>query len=86
MKQLTLITLLLTHLFGSAPLSIEDVAHKLGLIPGTKAVLQWERIFSDQKRMQMYGIDQLSVPLQRDLKAYLINHAADSEQPIVPGL
>ena len=54
-----------------------------------KATIQWERIFSSKKRLTKYKLNythtsQLNV--QQALKNYLIEHAADSEKPIVPGL
>jgi hypothetical protein len=36
--------------------------------------------------MQKYNLNKLSKELRNDLKSYLIKHAADSEQPMVPGL
>lgn len=65
---------------------ISALAKKLNLFAGTKASIQWERIFSSKRRMQQYQIDELSAEKQFQLKKFLINHAADSEQPIVPGL
>ncbi len=65
---------------------IATVASELDLYAGTKATIQWERIFSSKRRMQKYHINTLSQELQNRLKMYLIKHAADSEQPIVPGL
>ena len=65
---------------------IKILASNLGLYAGTKATVQWERIFSSQRRMQKYNIDKLSNELKNKLQIYLIKHAADSNQPIVPGL
>lgn len=70
-------------------LSAKDMttlAIELDLYAGTKASIQWERIFSSQRRMQKYNLDKLSKELRNDLKSYLVKHAADSEQPMVPGL
>ena len=66
--------------------SIERVSLELKLIPASKAVVQWERVFSSESRMTRYHIDQLSPEVQEMLKQYLIEHAADSSQPMVPGL
>ncbi len=66
--------------------SISITAKKLNLYAGTKATIQWERIFSSQRRMEKFHIDRLPQIQKEKLKTYLINHAADSEQPIVPGL
>ncbi len=62
------------------------LAQKLNLFAGTKAAIQWERVFSSKKRMDRYNISKLPKEAQNQLKTYLINHAADSDQPIVPGL
>ena len=66
--------------------SISITAKELNLYAGTKASIQWKRIFSSQRRMVKFHIDELSQMQKEELKIYLINHAADSEQPIVPGL
>ncbi|MGD9969920.1 MAG: hypothetical protein AB7S65_05645 [Sulfuricurvum sp.] len=63
-----------------------QLCNKLGIYPGSKAKIQWERIFSDEKKMQQYKINTLSDDAKSKLKLYLIKHAADSEQPMVPGL
>ena len=65
---------------------IRKVCAELKLIPASKAIVQWERVFSSEKRMNRYAIHQLSPDVQQSLKAYLIKHAADSAQPMVPGL
>ena len=65
---------------------IRDLAKELDLYPGTKASIQWERVFSSQRRLEKYNLYNLSKETRDSLKAYLIQHAADSEQPIVPGL
>ena len=73
----------------ATPLSaqaIPKLASDLGLYGGMKASIQWERIFSSQKRLKKYNLDTLQNDVQKALKNYLIQHAADSEQPIVPGL
>ena len=65
---------------------IQDLAQELNLYGGTKASIQWERVFSSQRRLERYKLNHLSKKKQDALKNYLIQHAADSEQPIVPGL
>ena len=73
----------------SSSLHAENVillAKKLNLQAGTKATVQWERIFSSQRHLKRYKLKNLSPQTKLQLKAYLIKHAADSEQPIVPGL
>ena len=80
----------LFFLFGSIVFSNDDsiakVCKKMNLIPASKAIVQWERVFSSEKRKMKYGIEQLSPEVQELLKIYLIEHAADSSQPMVPGL
>ena len=72
-----------TNLFAR---SISDLANELNLYAGTKASVQWERIFSSDRRLKRYGLDTLEYEKLVELKYYLIKHAADSKQPIVPGL
>lgn len=66
--------------------TIEEFAHDLNLIAGTKAIVQWERVFSSPRHMKRYKIDDLPQETRDKLKEYLIQHAADSEQPMIPGL
>ena len=66
--------------------NIQALAKELNLYAGTKATIQWKRIFSSQRRMEKYELNLLDKETRNALKIYLINHAADSEQPIVPGL
>ena len=66
--------------------SIEEVCLELKLVPASKAIVQWERVFSSETRKARYHINQLSPEVQELLKQYLIDHAADSSQPMVPGL
>jgi len=86
-----LLSLTFTYLFLTSPLyaskaSIEKIAKKFNLYPGSRAVIQWERIFSTPRHLKRYKLDTLPSIQREELKCYLINHAADSEQPIVPGL
>ena len=82
--------LILFFLFGSISFANNDaiasICKELKLVPASKAIVQWERVFSSKKRKSRYGIDQLSSETQVLLKSYLIKHAADSSQPMVPGL
>jgi len=59
---------------------------ELNIAPASKAVVQWERIFSCEKRKVQFKIDQLPHETQQLLKIYLIEHAADSSQPVFLGL
>lgn len=62
------------------------LSKNLNLYAGSKATIQWERVFSSQRHLQRYKLDSLSIIQREELKKYLIKHAADSDQPIVPGL
>lgn len=62
------------------------LAHKLHLFGGEKAIIQWERVFSSPRHLKRYRLDSIDADTRQKLKTYLIAHAADSEQPILPGL
>lgn len=81
-----LLSLIFTTLFAQPTREIVDLAKSLNLYPGTKATIQWERVFSSKKKLHRYGIDMLEKKEQEALKSYLIQFSADSDQPIVPGL
>ena len=84
-----LITVLIFISFSVTSIGATDIpklAKELDLYGGMKATIQWERIFSSKKRLNKYNLSKLSESVQLALKLYLIEHAADSEQPIVPGL
>jgi len=66
--------------------SAEDIAKKLHLVAGKKAIIQWERVFKSDRKMKKYGIDKLSEDEQKILKKYLLDHAADSDHPTVAGM
>jgi len=72
-----------TTMFGN---NIANLAQELNLYAGTKATVQWERVFSSKRRLKKYGLDGLEYDKLVELKHYLIEHAADSKQPVVPGL
>ncbi len=65
---------------------ISSIAKSLNLYPGTKASIQWERVFANERKLKKYSINTLKKSQQEELRAYLIKYAADSDQPIVPGL
>jgi len=80
----TLLTFLLNPLlFGS---DMSQLSKELNLYAGSKAVIQWERVFSSQRHLKRYKLDTLPESLRHKLRNFLIEHAADSQQPIVPGL
>jgi len=87
MKRLWVILLISSSLFISLHAKgMPMLAKELSLQAGTKATVQWERIFSSQRHLTRYKLDSIPKHTRNQLKAYLIKHAADSEQPIVPGL
>ena len=63
-----------------------DIAKRLHLVAGKKAIVQWERIFKNERKMKRYGIDKLSPEERKLLKQYLLDHAADSDHPTVAGM
>lgn len=65
---------------------IQKLATSLKLFAGTKASVQWERIFSTKRRLKKYNLSHLPSDVRDELKHYLIMHAADSDRPIIPGL
>ena len=85
-KILLLLFLFVPVAFADSEDSIIKVCIEMKLVPASKAIVQWERVFSSEKRKSRHGIDQLSPEVQELLKVYLIEHAADSSQPMVPGL
>ncbi|MEA1983843.1 MAG: hypothetical protein U9N39_09890 [Campylobacterota bacterium] len=87
MKWLATILILSLSAFSSLEAqSIKTLAKELNLQAGSKATVQWERIFSSQRHLKKYKLDSIPIEIRQQLKIYLIKHAADSEQPIVPGL
>lgn len=78
--------LAITALHSNDTEEVANLANELNLFAGTKATAQWERIFSSTRRMKDYSLDTLPSDKLNKLKNYLIEHAADSNQPIVPGL
>lgn len=83
-KNVLILLLLLTSILADEDVSA--LAKNLNLYAGTKASIQWERIFSSERRLKRYNLDKLNENELTKLKNYLIKHAADSKQPIVPGL
>lgn len=80
----TLLTLLLNPLlFGS---DMSQLSKELNLYAGSKAAIQWKRVFSSQRHLKRYKLDTLPKSVRDELYKFLVHHAADSQQPIVPGL
>ena len=86
MKSITFILLTSSLFVLLHAKTAKSIAQELHLQPGAKASVQWERVFSSPRHMKKYKVDTLDKESIVKLKTYLINHAADSAQPIVPGL
>jgi hypothetical protein len=85
MKFFALIFILFSLAIGQEA-DIANLAKSLKLSAGSKAVVQWERIFKSKRKMKKYKIDTLSDSNRVNLKEYLINHAIDSDQPTIAGV
>jgi len=85
-KQLLLMLLFFSFNLSAYDNSMAILSKKLNLYAGSKATIQWERVFSSQRHLKKYKLDTLSINERKELKKFLIQHAADSDQPIVPGL
>jgi len=83
MRNIIIIVLVAPIIFAN---NAQELASRLELVAGSKATVQWERVFSSERRKKKYHINTLSSNEIENLKKYLIKHAADSDQPIVPGL
>jgi len=85
MKFLILLFTLFSFVYASSS-GTEQLAKSLNLSAGSKAIVQWERIFQSEKKMKRYHIYKLSVQEKNILKKYLIKHAIDSDQPTIAGI
>jgi len=65
---------------------ISLLAKRLNLSAGSKAIVQWERVFKSTRKMKKYKIDTLTNEKKEMLKEYLIQHAIDSDQPTIAGI
>lgn len=63
----------------------QQLSNELKIDPSSKAIKQWERIFSTEDKLKQLGIDKLSASDKAELKKFLIDHAADSDKPTVAG-
>ena len=78
---LLLLFFLFSHVAAKEP---KELAMDLNLYPGTKASIQWKKIFNSQEKLEYYQITKLSEEEFLKLQKYLISHAADSQNPVVP--
>ena len=78
------ITITLTFAI-SAMADGKSTAKQLGLEASGKASKQWERVFGNPDKIKEIGADKLAMVELNELKKYLIDHAADSDHPSVPG-
>ncbi|WP_297483908.1 hypothetical protein [Sulfurimonas sp.] len=67
-------------------LSPQQITKRLHLIPASKAIIQWERVFKSEQKLKKYRINTLNTEQKIQLKKYLLNHAIDSDQPTVAGV
>lgn len=86
MKFIAIVMALMLSVSLSFAASGKDLAKSMGLSAGSKAIKQWEKVFSKPKKMAKLGIDKLSDGDKEALKKYLIGHAADSDHPEAAGL
>jgi len=81
-------SVLLLFIFFSINLNAfdaESIAKDLNLSAGSKAIVQWKRVFKSERKMKRYKIYTLSSEVKKSLEEYLINHAIDSDKPTVAG-
>ena len=86
MKLVILIFIICISFLHANETQAKNIAQSLKLDAGSKAIVQWERVFKSKRKMQRYKIDQLSDKDKDILKEYLINHAIDSDQPTIAGV
>ena len=89
MKKYLLFSALIFSGFSMSSLnaiSPEEIVEIHELKPYAKAKRQWQRIFKKTKKLQKLGLNEYSVEDKKILLEYLINNAADSDNPTVPGL
>lgn len=67
-------------------MQVLSLAQSLHLSAGSKAIIQWERVFNSEKKMKRYKINTLTTAEKNSLKEYLIRHAIDSDQPTIAGV
>ena len=63
----------------------KEIALKLNLNAGYKAIVQWKRVFKSERKMKRYRINLLTLDEKNRLEEYLVNHAIDSDSPTVAG-
>lgn len=82
----TILLLVALSVLSLSAKSGPELAKDLELNAGKKAIRQWERIFDKRSRWKKYGLDKLSEADREVLKKYLLDHAADSDQPAAAGI
>ena len=83
MKTAIIASIMSSVLFAA---SGSDLAKKLHISPSSKAMVQWEGVFKSKRKMKKLQINTLSDSEKEILKKYLIEHAADSPEPIAAGM
>ena len=74
---------LITSSFAVTP---EVIVEANGILPYAKAKKQWIRVFKKDRKMKRLGLAKYSESEKEALLKYLIQHAADSDNPTVPGM
>jgi hypothetical protein len=69
-----------------ACLAVSAFAKGGGEIAKDLGIKQWEKVFGDPGKMADLKIDKLAGGDKDALKAYLIDHAADSDKPAAAGM
>jgi len=85
MKKIILLFIFIPFLNASDS-NVIALAQSLNLSAGSKAIVQWERVFKSKKKMKRYKINTLSPIEKIELEEYLIEHAIDSDQPTIAGV
>ena len=85
MKLNILLFLTFTSLLNANSTLGMRLSQSLHLSAGSKAILQWERVFKSKRKMKRYNIISLSENEKNALQEYLVNHAIDSDQPTIAG-
>ena len=49
-------------------------------------MIQWQRLFKNPRKLKRYGLEKFDLETRKKIEEYLVNHAADSDQPMVAGM
>jgi hypothetical protein len=85
LKLLSVAALFLAFSSSAFCASGKELAGKLKINAGDKAMKQWERVFSNPDKLKEIGAGGLSDGDKSALKAYLLEYAADGDKPAAAG-